>query len=125
MGRLHTRYSPVRRFLPEGISLDLHVLGLSLAFILSQDQTLRCIFFYPLFPIRENNQKINGSQSRLSGLSLTDGKALHSLYPRIVLLVYFADKSFKDRFPLNKGLKKCLRFWHRHVFHFYSPAIEG
>ena len=25
--------------------LDLHVLGLSLAFILSQDQTLRCIFF--------------------------------------------------------------------------------
>ena len=28
---------------PKGLSLDLHVLGLSLAFILSQDQTLRCI----------------------------------------------------------------------------------
>ena len=27
------------------LTLDLHVLGLSLAFILSQDQTLRCIFF--------------------------------------------------------------------------------
>ena len=27
------------------LPLDLHVLGLSLAFILSQDQTLRCIFF--------------------------------------------------------------------------------
>ena len=26
--------------------LDLHVLGLSLAFILSQDQTLRCIIFF-------------------------------------------------------------------------------
>ena len=47
-GRLHTCYSPVRRS-PAGISkltpplpLDLHVLSLSLAFILSQDQTLRC-----------------------------------------------------------------------------------
>ena len=29
--------------------LDLHVLGLSLAFILSQDQTLRCCIFFFLF----------------------------------------------------------------------------
>ena len=28
------------------LPLNLHVLGLSLAFILSQDQTLRCIFFF-------------------------------------------------------------------------------
>ena len=28
------------------LPLDLHVLGLSLAFILSQDQTRRCIFFF-------------------------------------------------------------------------------
>ena len=47
-GRLHTCYSPVRRsppsvLLPHVLPLDLHVLGLSLAFILSQDQTLRCI----------------------------------------------------------------------------------
>ena len=28
------------------LPLDLHVLGLSLAFILSQDQTLRCIFYF-------------------------------------------------------------------------------
>ena len=28
------------------LPLDLHVLGLSLAFILSQDQTLRCILFF-------------------------------------------------------------------------------
>jgi hypothetical protein len=43
-GRLHTRYSPVRRSPPseDVLPLDLHVLGLSLAFILSQDQTLRC-----------------------------------------------------------------------------------
>ena len=31
------------------LPLDLHVLGLSLAFILSQDQTLRCISYYFLF----------------------------------------------------------------------------
>ena len=45
-GRLHTRYSPVRRspaaYCYAPLPLDLHVLSLSLAFILSQDQTLRC-----------------------------------------------------------------------------------
>ena len=48
--RLHTCYSPVRRS-PAGkgkplppLPLDLHVLSLSLAFILSQDQTLRCCY---------------------------------------------------------------------------------
>ena len=44
MGRLHTRYAPVRRSPPvycyTVLPLDLHVLSLSLAFILSQDQTL-------------------------------------------------------------------------------------
>ena len=47
MGRLHTRYAPVRRSPPvycyTVLPLDLHVLSLSLAFILSQDQTLHCI----------------------------------------------------------------------------------
>ncbi len=46
-GKLHTCYSPIRRSPPKVLllfvlPLDLHVLGLSLAFILSQDQTLRC-----------------------------------------------------------------------------------
>ena len=47
-GRLHTRYAPVRRS-PSNpycyfitLPLDLHVLSLPLAFILSQDQTLHC-----------------------------------------------------------------------------------
>lgn len=43
-GRFYTRYSPVRRSPSpsklEMLPLDLHVLGLPLAFILSQDQTL-------------------------------------------------------------------------------------
>ena len=49
--RLHTCYSPVRRSpaaeskLPAPLPLDLHVLSLSLAFILSQDQTLHSIKF--------------------------------------------------------------------------------
>ena len=47
---MHTRYSPVRRsptrYCYLSMPLDLHVLSLSLAFILSQDQTLRC---YKLF----------------------------------------------------------------------------
>src|SRR5574344_2009260 len=50
MGRLHTCYAPVRRSPPMYcyivLPLDLHVLSLPLAFILSQDQTLHCIFFY-------------------------------------------------------------------------------
>ena len=55
VGGLHTCYSPVRRSPappPEGggpLPLDLHVLSLSLAFILSQDQTLRCLSFFLLF----------------------------------------------------------------------------
>ena len=48
-GGLHTRCAPVRRSHPPegGIPLDLHVLGLPLAFILSQDQTLRCSIALP------------------------------------------------------------------------------
>ena len=49
-GRLHTRYAPVRRSSADCkqslLPLDLHVLGLPLAFILSQDQTLRCNYSY-------------------------------------------------------------------------------
>ena len=52
--RLHTRYAPVRRSLPallREMPLDLHVLGLPLAFILSQDQTLHSIIsFQPPLP---------------------------------------------------------------------------
>ena len=57
-GWLHTRYAPVRHSRgPEGpLPFDLHVLGLPLAFILSQDQTLHCTidlsFFFPVFRAR-------------------------------------------------------------------------
>ena len=46
-GMLLTRYAPLRRSPPKYcylvLPLDLHVLSLPLAFILSQDQTLHCI----------------------------------------------------------------------------------
>ena len=46
MGRLHTRYAPVRNSSAKSklslLPFYLHVLGLPLAFILSQDQTLHC-----------------------------------------------------------------------------------
>ena len=59
MGKLHTRYSPVRRSPPQCIAtpvlpLDLHVLSLSLAFILSQDQTLRCYKLYFLISLAQD-----------------------------------------------------------------------
>ena len=49
-GMLLTRYAPFRRSPPEycypALPLDLHVLSLPLAFILSQDQTLLCTYTY-------------------------------------------------------------------------------
>ena len=50
-GWLHTRCAPVRHsHRPERrFPYDLHVLGLPLAFILSQDQTLRCTIVFALF----------------------------------------------------------------------------
>ena len=54
--RFHTRYAPVRRspasHCCDPLPLDLHVLGLSLAFILSQDQTLRCMTFVLFYSFR-------------------------------------------------------------------------
>ena len=63
-GRLHTCYSPVRRSpaeeskLSSPLPLDLHVLSLSLAFILSQDQTLRCwLSFFIFFLFLKRSKK--------------------------------------------------------------------
>ena len=54
MGRLFTRYSPVRHSLkPEGLSsFDLHVLSMPPAFILSQNQTLEFNCLKPLLSLK-------------------------------------------------------------------------
>ena len=48
------------------LPLDLHVLSLPLAFILSQDQTLLCIFFISLSSIRHSQLSSNKKKSTLS-----------------------------------------------------------
>ena len=85
MGRLHTRYSPVRRSPPmcchTVLPLDLHVLSLSLAFILSQDQTLRCsnCFLFILSPDSVSHRSPRSSHWRYS-------LSIYSI-PILVLLV--------------------------------------
>ena len=61
-GRLHTCYAPVRHSSSESklsmLPFDLHVLGLPLAFILSQDQTLHCSYDLILFGSRYSHRKL-------------------------------------------------------------------
>ena len=74
-GRLHTRYAPVRRspavYCYTPLPLDLHVLSLPLAFILSQDQTLHCKnCLYLPFELSFNAFLRLGNASKLPLLSL-------------------------------------------------------
>ena len=86
--RLHTCYSPVRRS-PAGVSkltpplpLDLHVLSLSLAFILSQDQTLRCCMLsFLLFRIKEAYRSEFGG--RLSAPGPAVGLPVFGIFRRL------------------------------------------
>ena len=64
----------IRRVATPMLPLDLHVLSPSLAFILSQDQTLRCVYLVCLFSLKEKglprhiNQKPSRSACTLSCL---------------------------------------------------------
>ena len=60
MGRLFTRYSPVRHsHSPERLrSFDLHVLSMPPAFILSQNQTLKFNCLKSLLSFKNNNDSI-------------------------------------------------------------------
>ena len=90
-GRLHTRYAPVRRSPAEycysPLPLDLHVLSLPLAFILSQDQTLHCknCSFYLLTRLRVAHISIYVCRHTLS-----------------LLLIRFKSLSFSGRKRLQK-----------------------
>ena len=69
-GQIPTRYSPVRRCPPpeDGFSLDLHVLGLPPAFVLSQDQTLKLkAYHYAVLDVRTSAHHLIGcsNQSKL------------------------------------------------------------
>ena len=69
------------------LPLDLHVLGLSLAFILSQDQTLRCIISFYIIPSKT-----------LPSLPLRERLAIRRFWRWLFLLVsyYFVYHSLKD-----------------------------
>ena len=94
------------------IPLDLHVLGLPLAFILSQDQTLHCISFpktYSLF----NIQYISPSLyifylGRISSIFNV------LLYPQTKLITSFASAKLSKNYPiiqiyLQKNLPKITK----------------
>ena len=67
-GKSLTCYAPFRRSPPEycypALPLDLHVLSLPLAFILSQDQTLLCIFI--ILQVRIRHSQFHIKKSTLS-----------------------------------------------------------
>ena len=97
VGRLHTRYAPVRRSPAEYcyslLPLDLHVLSLPLAFILSQDQTLHCkncscyLFdsssYPPPYPYRAGDTRYLFLLIRFKSLSLFRRKRMqrYNLFP--------------------------------------------
>ena len=68
-GRLLTRYAPLRRspasYCYDPLPLDLHVLSLPLAFILSQDQTLHCIISITL---KSDPATFNSLNKRINAL---------------------------------------------------------
>ena len=78
---------------PKGFSLDLHVLGLSLAFILSQDQTLRCNFLILIMVMLFPEPEPLMASSNIDLFELT--RFCTTILPKWLLRFH----SFKDRNP--------------------------
>ena len=112
---MYTRYSPVRRssakckhFL---LPLDLHVLGLPLAFILSQDQTLHCIInFKPYFVIRITTQSRSSLRLKQCVLTLAASqritKTISSLLYSVRYLISSVQRTFFN--PSGSTFSCCL-----------------
>ena len=112
-GWLHTCYSPVRRS-PPGycypvLPLDLHVLSLSLAFILSQDQTLHTKIIF-------QKSYLAGScvhESRLASIPIHARYVCSSQYLKELFISCFLSLSiFPPVSPLESGCKgkTCFSF---------------
>ena len=87
------------------LPLDLHVLSLSLAFILSQDQTLRCLSCSFVFLCHSDSQTNNlGSSRHLRSFSLDGGLPPSSF----VLSLYRIISMFSAPFPFRKAVTKVL-----------------
>ena len=112
-GRLHTRYAPVRRssaqYCYRLLPLDLHVLSLPLAFILSQDQTLHC----------KNCFVLPFDSSRVAHISIYVCRHTLSLssHPFQITLAFFQPPFFRRKrmqrynlFPIRQNIfsEKCV-----------------
>ena len=105
-GWLHTCYSPVRRS-PPGycypvLPLDLHVLSLSLAFILSQDQTLHGKSYFTEIFIWQGHVY----ESRLP--SIFDSRSLRFVHLNILKnssFIFSRSRSSLPAPPLESGCK--------------------
>ena len=126
IGRLHTRYAPVRHFLisEEIVSFDLHVLGLPLAFVLSQDQTLHREFLRirpRIIPRPLRTISLNLSHDKLSAqnyiFSMSNNVSTPHL-PRFSeespfnIFVAFT-RSFLSKSAFFQTLRKTLTFFRR------------
>ena len=109
-GKLHTRYSPVCRLLlvllPKA-SHDLHVLGLPLAFILSQDQTLHSKF----------DQCFSDSPLRVLSLGIRSPFSTSQYFKELSFFNFWIAK-LKPFFELTKFSLKIFAF-----FLFSFPTI--
>ena len=122
-GGLHTRYAPVRRSPPvhccTALPLDLHVLGLPLAFILSQDQTLHC-----------KNCFVTLDSSRVTPAGRAGGLSTHAISLVPFLSNYSRLPSCSGtpsgRLPLSKAGAKIRTFSNPPKFFFtFSPRFNS
>ena len=82
------------------LPLDLHVLSLSLAFILSQDQTLRCSNCF-LFILRPDSVSHRSPRS-----SFIDGTHRYTRFRFLYYLSYYVS-ILKDRFSQSSSFLDC------------------
>ena len=112
-GWLHTCYSPVRRSPAEycysPLPLDLHVLSLSLAFILSQDQTLHTKIIF------QKSSLAGSCVHRISTCADSDSRSLRFVHLNILKnssFIFSRSRSSLPSPPLESGCKgkACFSF---------------
>ena len=85
------------------LPLDLHVLSLSLAFILSQDQTLRCLSCSLFFSVIPTARPTTSDRPGICALFSLDGGLPPSSF---VLSLYRIISMFSAPFPFRKAVTK-------------------
>ncbi len=109
-GWLHTCYSPVRRspakYCYSPLPLDLHVLSLSLAFILSQDQTLHTKIIF------QKSYLAGSCVHRISTTVDSDSRSLRCYFHVNIVKELFLSSSSPSLFQRAKAGAKIRRFYH-------------